>query len=86
MLISLLTIPAVVARHWSDSLRGMMVFSVGLSLVCTLFGLFLSVWLSQAHYIDAPSGPLVILGCAALFVISLGLRKLMQPFTAHGNS
>ncbi len=75
MLIALLTTPAVIARHWSDSLRKTMILATGVALLCTSGGLFLSFWLSERYALNAPTGPLIILLCSGMFVVSSVVAK-----------
>lgn len=74
MVIALLTFPAAIARHWSENLTRMMVFSVGLSALCTTLGLFGSYGLSQVFKVQAPTGPLIILIAALLYIVSSTIR------------
>jgi zinc transport system permease protein len=78
MLIALLTIPAVIARQWSGSLKKMIYLATLISALCTTFGLFLSWWFSFSLNIQAPTGPLVILLAVLLFGLSCGARFLAR--------
>lgn len=64
-----LVIPAAAGRLVSRSLAGMTVRSVVIGLVSTVGGLLLSFWL------DVPSGSIIILAQAFLFVIAALLRR-----------
>jgi len=82
MLIALLTTPAVIARQWTDSLKGMMIFGIVLSAFSITSGLFLSYWLSESFGISAiPTGPLIILFVTCLYVISSILVRLLKRST-----
>ncbi len=70
MLIALLTVPAVIARQWSDSLLRMMVLASLVSMGCSVIGLFCSYWLSAAYAIHAPSGALIILVTVICYLLS----------------
>lgn len=64
-----LVIPAAAARLVSRSLAGMTVRAVVIGLVSTLGGLLLSFWL------DVPSGSVIILAQALIFVIAAIMRR-----------
>ena len=70
LVIALLTIPPYVAEQYSDSLRRMMLYSVVLSCLFTLSGL----WLSYAF--NLTSGASIIMVAAAFFFLSLLVRRL----------
>jgi zinc transport system permease protein len=74
LVIALLTIPAAVARQWCEDLPRMMVLSVSLCAACTAGGLFLSLALFEAFSLAVPTGPLIVLLSAILFVASSILR------------
>jgi zinc transport system permease protein len=80
LVIALLTVPAAIARHWSDDLRGMMILATGVSVVCTGAGLFLSYGLGSLPNagISVPPGPLVILLATALYGISAAARRIVH--------
>jgi len=62
--IALLTIPAMIARHWSNGLRGMMAIAVPVCAACVLAGLYGS-WALAGAGVSLPPGPLVIVIAAA---------------------
>ena len=64
-----LVIPAAAGRLVSRSLAGMTVRAVIVGLVSTLGGLLLSFWL------DVPSGSVIILAQALIFVLAAVLRR-----------
>lgn len=72
--IALLTVPAAIARQWSDSLARMMVIAVTISASATAAGLFGSYWLSASMDVSAPPGPLTILVATALYGLSSLIR------------
>jgi ABC-type Mn2+/Zn2+ transport system permease subunit len=72
--IALLTIPAAIGQQWAPSLKRMMAIAVLVSAGCTLTGLFLSYWLSDAFGVSAPPGPLIVLAATILYGLS-GLTK-----------
>ncbi len=78
MVIALLTFPAAIARHWSENLVRMMILSIILSAVCTTLGLFGSYWLSSAFKLQIPTGPLIILIAAFLYLASTWVSKLVK--------
>ena len=73
--IALLTIPAMIARHWSDSLRGMMGIAIPTCAACVLAGLFASYGLSTSG-LSLPPGPLVIVIAASAYALSALCRHL----------
>lgn len=72
--IALLTTPAVIARHWSRTLTGMMFLSSIVAALCITSGLFLSYWFSADFGLDLPIGPVIILLATALYAASSVLR------------
>jgi zinc transport system permease protein len=72
--IALLTIPAMIARHWSDSLRGMMAISVPVCAACVLAGLTGSWLISDLFGLSVPPGPLVVMVAALAWAASGSLR------------
>jgi zinc transport system permease protein len=72
LLIALLTIPTAVARQFTHSLYKMMLFSVFFSAVFVISGLWLS------YVLDLASGATIILVSGALFLLSLGLSRLLR--------
>jgi len=65
LVISMLTIPPFIAERRSSTLMGMMIWSVGLSLVFTLAGLYMS------YMFDLTSGASIISVSALCFFISV---------------
>ena len=76
LVIALLTIPAAVARHWTDRLSRMMVFAVLTGAVSIAAGLFLTFGLSSEFGVDLPTGPSIILLAATVYAVSAGARAL----------
>jgi zinc transport system permease protein len=72
MVIALLTVPAAISGHFTANLKKMMLTSVGLGIVFTTSGL----WLSYA--LDLTSGATIILTCVAGFVMALGLKAVRR--------
>lgn len=70
LVIALLSIPAVVARQWSFDLRRMMVLATLICAACTTSGLFLAYELDARAAVSVPTGPLVVLLAALVFVTS----------------
>jgi zinc transport system permease protein len=68
--IALLTIPAAIGQQWAPSLGRMMAIAVLVSASCTIAGLFLSYWLSDAFGLSAPPGPLIVLAATILYAVS----------------
>jgi zinc transport system permease protein len=80
LVIALLTLPAAIARHWTDDLRRMMMLAVALSIVCTSTGLLVSYALGNPSgaALSVPPGPLAILFAAALFALSGLARRALR--------
>ncbi len=62
---ALLVIPAAAARQFTTNYRGLALCSVGIGVVSTVAGLFLSCWLNLA------SGATIVLFAGVLFCVSL---------------
>jgi zinc transport system permease protein len=75
LVIALLTIPAAVARQWSDRLSRMMVGAALLGMAACTGGLFLSAGLATAYDTNLPTGPVIILLAAVLYGVSSVLRR-----------
>ena len=65
MSVGLMMLPAIAARHWSNSLGGQVRVSVLLAVVSSYGGLMLS------YYGDVPAGPAIVLTAGALWLISM---------------
>lgn len=76
LVIALLTLPAAIARQWSENLRGMMILATLIGAVCTTVGLLLSYELSDSFSISAPTGPLIIVLAAAGYGVSSVMQRL----------
>jgi zinc transport system permease protein len=76
--IALLTVPAAVARQWSESLVRMMALATAVGAVCTAGGLFLSYGLSDRLGINVPTGPLIIVLAVAIYGASSLLRAVVH--------
>ena len=79
--IALLTIPAMIARHWSDSLRGMMLIAVPVCAACVLSGLTGSWLLADLASLSVPPGPLVVVVAVLAWTVSGALRR--RRFAGH---
>ena len=72
---AMLVIPAVIARMLTDSFGRMLAYSTGIGLACGLVGMYAS------YYAGVPSGTMIVLVGAAVFVVVLlitggrGLRR-----------
>lgn len=78
MSVGLMMLPAIAARHWSNSLSGQVVAAVVMALLSSVAGLIL------AYDLDVPAGPAILLTAGAWWVISLlvGPREsLLRPAT-----
>ena len=78
LVIALLTIPAAIARHWTDHLSRMMVLATMIGASSIALGLFLTYGLSAGSGIDLPTGPAIILLAALLFGLSAAGRYIME--------
>jgi len=76
LVIALLTIPAAVARHWTERLSLMMALAVLTGAVSIASGLFLTYGLSSQFGVDLPTGPSIILLAAASYAVSSAARSL----------
>jgi zinc/manganese transport system permease protein len=65
MSVGLMMLPAIAARHWSDSLAGQVRVSVLLACVSSIGGLILS------FNLDIPGGPAIVLTAGGLWILSL---------------
>jgi zinc/manganese transport system permease protein len=65
MSVGLMMLPAIAARHWSDSLAGQVRAAVALACLSSLGGLELS------FHFDIPAGPAIVLTAGGLWIISL---------------
>lgn len=72
LVIALFTIPPYIAERYSGSLRGMMTFSVALSSLFTVIGLWLS------YLFNLTSGATIILVAASFFFASLLIDRLRK--------
>lgn len=75
LVLALLTIPALVARQWTERLAPMMALATLLGAACTVSGLFLSYGLSTTWGLNVPTGPLVVLLAALVFALSTLARR-----------
>lgn len=66
LMVALLVIPAAAARFWTDRWTKMLVISAVLGGACGYVGAT-----SSAVFPQLPSGPTIVLSCAAVFAISL---------------
>jgi len=74
LVIALLTIPAAVARQWTDTLIRMMVVATLVGAVCSTAGLFLSYWLADWFGVNLPTGPLIVLLAVGVYGASTAAR------------
>jgi zinc transport system permease protein len=79
LVIALLTIPASIARQWSDRLSRMMILGTLVAAACTTSGLWLSYGLSQAYEVQAPAGPLIVL----IAIVLYGASSAARAFTGR---
>ena len=65
MAVGLMMLPAIAARHWSDSLSGQVKVAVLLASLSSYGGLILS------YNFDTPAGPAIVLTAGLFWIISL---------------
>lgn len=65
MSVGLMMLPAIAARHWSNSLSGQIAASVLIAVVSSVVGLLL------AFNLDLPAGPAIILTAGAAWIASI---------------
>ena len=65
MSVGLMMLPAIAARHWSESLAGQVRVAVALACLSSFGGLVLS------YNLDIPAGPAIVLTAGALWLLSL---------------
>ncbi len=65
MSVGLMMLPAIAARHWSNSLAGQVRVAVALACASSLSGLILS------YNLDIPAGPSIVLTAGALWLLSM---------------
>lgn len=64
MSVGLMMLPAIAARHWSDSLSGQIKASVAIAVLASVGGLLVS------YHTDVPAGPAIVLTAGAIWVLS----------------
>ena len=69
MSVGLMMLPAIAARHWSDSLAGQVRVSVLLACLSSVGGLILS------YNLDIPAGPAIVLTAGGLWLLSMADRS-----------
>ncbi|MBN8928762.1 MAG: zinc ABC transporter permease [Rhodospirillales bacterium 69-11] len=65
MSVGLMMLPAIAARHWSNSVGGQARASVALALLASVIGLLVS------YHLDVPAGPAIVLSAGGTWVLSL---------------
>ena len=65
MVVGIMILPGAAARFWVRSISSMLVLAIAFGWVASVAGLLLS------YYVDAASGPMVILAAGGIYVISL---------------
>ncbi len=69
LVIALLTIPATIAKQFTDKLRQLIILSTLSAIVLTVVGLWLS------YLFDLPSGAVIVLILAIVFLVSFVVKK-----------
>jgi zinc transport system permease protein len=67
---ALLTLPAEIARRWTETLPSMMILATFVGAACTVGGLLVSYVLSARYGLSLPPGPIIILCSAGLYLFS----------------
>jgi zinc transport system permease protein len=78
--IALLTLPAVVARQWLDSLYGIMISAMIITAVFCCVGLFSSYALAESYSLDFPSGALIVMMLTILYGLSSVFHVMRNKF------
>ncbi|MBN8872898.1 MAG: metal ABC transporter permease [Rhodospirillales bacterium] len=65
MSVGLMMLPAIAARHWSNSVAGQARAAVVLALIASVVGLLVS------YHVDVPTGPAIVLSAGGTWVLSL---------------
>ena len=78
LVLALLTMPAAIARHWTDSLIPMMVLATAVGAACITVGLFFSWTLASMFALDVPTGPAIILLSAVVYAVSAVLYRTLD--------
>lgn len=73
MVIALLTLPAAIAGNFAGSVRQMMVLA---TLLCAVF---IVAGLSTSYSLDLPSGPVIIVIAAAVYLVVVVGKKMFFP-------
>lgn len=73
LVIALLTIPATIAKQFTNNLKKLIALSIINAVVLTVIGLWLS------YVFDLPSGATIVLLLVFVFMISTGIRKFLIP-------
>jgi len=76
--IALLTMPAAVARQWSETLPRMMLIATVLCAFCTTSGVLVSWTLSSTAGVSLPAGGVVIIIAAILYAGSSAITALRR--------
>jgi ABC-type Mn2+/Zn2+ transport system permease subunit len=75
---ALIVIPPAAARNVSRNLRQHLVLSVGFGALAALGGTLAS------YQLDVPCGPTIVLGCVALFILTLCARRFGSTLAPGG--
>lgn len=67
MAVGLMMLPAIAARHWSESLSGQVRAAVLLACLSSVSGLM------GSYYLDIPAGPAIVLAAGGLWLASLAV-------------
>lgn len=78
MVIALLTLPAAIAGNFVRGIRQMMITSI---LLCSVF---ITSGLAASYSMDLPSGPVIILVAAMVYLVVVVVRKFLPLIVAHG--
>lgn len=77
LVLALLTMPAAIARHWTDALAPMMGLATAVGAASITVGLFFSWTLASVFSLDVPTGPAIILLAAVVYAASAVLHRAL---------
>ena len=75
LIMALLTLPTLIAKQWTQSLKKLMISSFGIAAVLTVLGLWISYWL------DLASGATIVLVLIAAFLLCTLIKRYLSPRT-----
>ena len=70
LLLSLLTVPQMIAELFTIRFKTMMIISAGVSMICSVLGIFCSYWIA------VPASATIVLTLVAAYAIARIARKI----------